>query len=281
MARPSAWRIDRGLATALGDVIGWSPGDGAGALVVALTGRLPVGSTAKLEAVAAGEVPPGADAVALAARVVADAEAGVAGPSWSCWVMSTLHAALLETSGVARAEVVATRRIDRRAPPVDVHSAVVADDGTATWICDPYFGLVLPGPGSDEVEVIERGLWGLRSDGPGPAGTSRWSYRVAGRRWPEQLRYRVLAPSLDPGDVRGFCLVSVTHSGVPPRPNARVRDLEGSVEAWTNDDGTATVRRWRWGGADGLWAPDAERHDLPSWVAATEVFTDLSGVPVR
>ncbi len=276
MARPTTWRIDPTLASDLAAVIGWSPGDGVTALVAALAARLPAGSTAKLEAVAAGEVPPGADPEVLAARIVADDVAGVPGPSWSCWVLSTLLAALLETFGVARTEVVATRRIDLRAPAVDFHSAVTVDDGTTTWLCDPYFGLVLPGPGHEDVEVVDRGLWALRSDGAG-----RWSYRVASRRWPEQLRYRLVAPSLDTGDVRALCAVSVTHSGVPPRPNARVRTTAESFEAWENADGTATLREWRWDGPDGVWTLDAERRELPSWLDAAEVFSARTGVRVR
>ncbi|MCU1352383.1 MAG: hypothetical protein JWM05_1592, partial [Acidimicrobiales bacterium] len=147
------WRIDAGLARDLSAAVGWRPADGVAALMGRLPERVPCGSTAKLDAMAAGAVPPGADAGGLARRVVehraalADRPAGGAPtPSWSCWVTATLAATLLVDAEVGPVRVAAVRRVDERSPVVDLHAAVLVDDGAESWLGDPYFGLAVRVP---------------------------------------------------------------------------------------------------------------------------------------
>ena len=97
------WRIDPGLAADLAAGLGWDPGDGVAALTARLPEQVPAGSTAKLSAIAAGDVPPGADVDQLARALVdhqhalaAPPAGGAPSPSWSCWVFTSAMAALVD-----------------------------------------------------------------------------------------------------------------------------------------------------------------------------------------
>ena len=266
----SPWRIDPGVAGALADLVGWEAGDGPVALTSALGARVPTGSTAKLAAVAAGETPPGADPEAIARQVVADRAAGRPELTWSCWGVSTLMAALVETLAGRPAAVAAIRRIDDTAPPVDVHSLVVVDG----LLCDPYFSSVVAGPGSEEVERTHVGVWCRRTDEP----DGRWSLEVGNGRWGRHLEYRLLAPVVDRDDVAAFCVISATHTGAPTRPFARVwRDASG-VEAFTHEAGGAAVRTWTWAGRDAIWEGTIDQAEHPDWAAATADFAVRTGI---
>lgn len=227
------WRIDPGLASDLAEAIGWSPTDGAGALTGRLPERVPAGSTAKLAAVARGEVPPGADGDGLA-RVVLDhqrawdrrPDGGAPSPSWSCWVFTTLMASLVDWADLGPVRVAGVRRIDERAPVVDYHAAVVVGDGAEPLICDPYFGtsVALP-PEPGRANLVETTIATATAE-RGPDGA--WFLESHLAHWEHGCRYRLLAPALDRGDVHAFCAVSVTHSGVPSKPYARLH-VDGRV----------------------------------------------------
>ncbi|HEX7132414.1 MAG TPA: hypothetical protein VF228_07555 [Iamia sp.] len=267
----SHWRIDPGVARDLADVVGWDPGDGPVALTRALAARVPAGSTAKLAAVAAGEVPPGADAEAVARRIVADRAAGRPEPSWACWPRSTVMAALLVTLAGAPATVVALRRIDASAPPVDLHSLVVVDG----LLCDTYFASVVAGPGAEEVERTVGGVWCRRIDEP----DGRWRLFVGNGRWGQTLDYRMLAPVVDPGDVAAFCAVSTAHTGLPTRPTAFVWRAADLVETITHADGTTATRSWTWDPADPRQGV-VDQAEHPDWPAATDDFKARTGIPL-
>lgn len=281
----SPWAIDRGLAAELSAALGWRPGDGAPALAELLPRRVPCGSTAKLEAVAAGSVPPGAEPGPLARTILGHLNGAGGGPtpSWSCWVHSTVMAALVEAGGGGPVQVAATRRIDDGAPLVDVHSSVLVTEdlgngtGTVVWLCDPYFGSALALP--DEPGAIgegERPLVHARAERE-PGG--RWTHAIRLARWDLELRYRVLAPELDTDDVRAFCAVSVSHSGVAARPYVRLHDPDAIVDARVDEHGTGICTDWRIPGADvPATSPVVE---TASWPEAAAAFTARTGVAVR
>ncbi|CAN5820870.1 hypothetical protein BH23ACT2_BH23ACT2_18980 [soil metagenome] len=286
-----SWLIDRALALDLAAALGWSPDDGVPALAALLPARVPCGSTAKLAAMDAGEVPPGSDPEAIARRILdhlaalASAPAGGApSPSWSCWVLATVMAALVETSGLGATRVAATRRIDDRSPVVDFHSSVLVDGsgptGHETWLCDPYFGTALTMPtdpgGATEVTLTgRRARVALEEEG-------RWTLEVALARWSSGLRYRVFAPVLDRGDVHALCAVSVSHSGVPSRPYARLHGAEGVLDVREDDVGAGVVADWRW---PGRAEPAGRRLGTTTtvhlcWAEAADTFADRTGVRI-
>lgn len=257
----------------MADLVGWSPGEGPVALVGALADHIPAGTTAKMDAVAAGEVPPGADPETVARRILDDRAVERPGPSWSCWALSTLMAALSVAVAEAPAHVAAIRRIDDRSPPVDLHSVVVVDGA----ICDPYFCAVLPGPGDPQVEGVHRGVWAQRGDEP----DGRWSIEVGTGRWSSRLRYRLLAPTLDRGDVAAFCALSVTHTGVPPGRFASVWRTAVATDAFEHAVGGTAVREWRRAGPDAVWEGETVTTEHPTWAAAAEDLSARTGVAVR
>ena len=233
---------------------------------------MPTGSTAKLAAGAAGETPPGADPEAVARRIVDDRTAGRPEVAWSCWGVSTVMAALVETLAERPATVAAIRATEADWVPVDVHSLVVVDG----LLCDPYFASVVAGPGSDEVERTVGGVWSSRTDEP----DGRWAFVAGNGRWSRTLGYRVLAPVLDRDDVATFCTISITHSGAPPHPFGLVWRAEDLVEALTHHDGTgAATRTWTWDPAD-IWTGTIDQAEHPDWRAATEDFAARTGIPL-
>lgn len=271
--QPRPWRMDAGVARDLAELVEWTPGEGPVALVGALADHIPVGTTAKLEAVATGDVPPGANPEAIARRVLDDRAAGRPGPSWSCWAMSSLMAALGQTVADVPAQLAAVRRIDERSPPVDLHSVVVVDGA----ICDPYHCAVLPGPGGPQSEGVHRGVWAQRTDEP----DGRWSFEVAHGRWSTRLRYRLLARVTDGGDVAALCAISATHSGLPPRPIACVWRADVAVDAFVHEAGGAAVREWRRATPGAVWEGTESRTEHPSWASAVEDLSARTGLSVR
>lgn len=292
--RSSPWRIDAALATDAAALLGWDPATGPEALVGPLGRRVPAGSTAKLAAMAAGEVPPGRDPDALLRRVLADADADRPSPSYSCWVLCTVYAALVETLDVGRTSIVVTRRIDERSPIVDLHSSVLVDPDAPTdadtdrrgdtdrdgdrgaRLVDPYFYVALGGPGGDDVEAVGAGVWALRTD----EADGRWSYRVHHARWATPLRYRILGVDLDRDDVHAFCAVSAQFSGVTPRNSANLLTVDGMVDARQNEDGTATVRHVVADHPGQAWSAAVHRTVEPDWPTAMARLADLTGVRV-
>lgn len=275
MVVPSPWRIDRGVTRDLAALIGWDTGTGPVALLGALADHVPAGTTAKMAAVAAAEVPPGADPEAIGRQVLGDRAAGDPTPAWSCWALSTVMAALLEAAG-RPAAVAALRRIDPAAPLVDLHSLVLTDGDEGPLACDPYFAAALPGPGAADTEGVHRGVWAERTDEPG----GRWTYEVGRGRWSSRLRYRSLAPIVDRGDVAALCAVSVTHTGVPPGPFASVWRAEVATDAFVHRTGGAAVREWRRSGPDAIGEGEASVTEHPSWSQAATDMGRRIGFPL-
>lgn len=229
---PAAFRLPEPLARRCLDRLGVGPGADAAAVADAVATGVLGGSTAKLEAVAAGRVPPGADVVAVAERWLAEPDL-----AWSCWAVCTLTVAVADACGLAAA-VVATRRVDAATSPVDFHSQVEVGDGSGRWLCDPYFGVgVIPLRGGESWRSGVRG-WGA----PGSDGS--WVMTVTTPSLWHPCRYRSLGGPLGPGDVEAFCRVSVDHSGVPPRPFAHRLLADGYAVASAGED-AVSVRRWR------------------------------------
>jgi len=267
----SPWQIDHHLADDLAAALGWSADDGAARLAERIPSKVLCGSTAKLAAVAADEVPPGADPDALARQILTNLARGTS-PAWSCWVVATVMAALLDDAGYPSPQVAAVRRVDPAAPTVDFHSTVVVVDGGPTWLCDPYFGLAVPLPtgpidGGEPTESDDELRWARATVEPG----DRWLLEFQIKRWESPLAYRVFAPSLDRLDVHSLCAISVSHSGVPARPYARLHPGERVVvDAHQDESGANVVTRW----------PPVSRETCVTWDDAVDAFAALTGVRV-
>ncbi len=284
------WSIDPGLAADLAAGLGWRPDDGVAALTARIPARVPCGSTAKVAAVGRGEVPPGADVDALARSVVAHLAAwdrrpaeGVPSPSWSCWVVAGLQAAVLEGAGVGPVQVAATRRIDDGSPVVDLHSAVVVEVDDTTLVCDPYFGLTATLPDEVGEAAGSISVGDELGDGAGLAVAcetgGRWTADVRLPTWARALRYRLLAPSVDRGDVLALCAVSAVHSGVPSRPYARLH-VDGAVIDARQDDGAAGIVRVHPGPRPGGVAAGTTTTVHRTWPDAADRFVALTGVRI-
>lgn len=181
---------------------------GVDELVEALGRRLPRGSTAKLAAIAEGRRPAGHDPAEVVEGWLADRRV-----AWTCWAAATVTAALVRAGGVIDAEVMGVRRCGNDAPPVDFHSVVGIVDGDRRWVCDPHFGVgTVPGDGGERMRPALQGSLRCRPDGRFDWTVSGPSFSVA------ELPYRSLTGPLDSADVRAFCDVSVTHSGVRNYP---------------------------------------------------------------
>ncbi|HEX2578567.1 MAG TPA: hypothetical protein VHK88_19645 [Aquihabitans sp.] len=274
------WRIDPGLARDLGAALEWTGDDGLDALVERVPERVPCGSTAKLAAMSVGEVPPGADVEDLARRVVehrtslaSSSPGGGPTPSWSCWVTATLTAALAADAELGAVRVAAIRRIDDRAPVADLHAAVVVGDGDGAWIGDPYFGVAtrLPAePGEASSAATATGHVTVRRDEGERGG---WTLDLGLVTWDGELRYRPLAPDLDRGDVRAVCAISVTYTGVPHRPYARLHVDGEVVDVREDERGIALVTRRS--------APDTiATTEHATWAEAADDFAARTGVRV-
>lgn len=265
------WSIDPGVARDLAHLVGWDPSTGPVALAGAMADQVPAGTTAKLAAVAAGEVPPGADPESVARRILDDRATGSPTPAWSCWALSTVMAALLAHGG-RPASVAALRRIDPGAPAVDLHSLVVTDDDGPV-VCDPYFAAVLPDDGPERAGDLHRGVVAERVDEP----DGRWTYQVRLGRWSSPLAYRTLAPVLDPDDVAALCVVSITHTGVPPGPCASLWCGDLATDAFVRHAGGAVVREWRSAPPDSVDATTSLTEHR-SWADAAVDMGERTGI---
>lgn len=283
------WRIDSGLATDLGAALGWTPADGPGVLARRFAERIPTGSTAKLAAVAEGRVPPGAEVEALAERILrALCDDRRESPAWTCWVMSSVFAAIVDTLGPRTARVAALRRIDDRSPVVDIHSVVIVETGVGgeadTWVCDPYFGAAVALPGVVLDRPVDLESHASPPDAHAGAGAvtleddGRWTFGVRLRVWDGWLRYRVLAPRLDRADLAAFCAISATHSGAPDFAYARLHHPGGMDTVRVDPGGTTTFSRRSWDGPDG---PVGEEHTtVGTWPDGVAAFAAATGVTI-
>lgn len=295
------WSIDPELASDLAAALSWAPADGAGVLARRFAERIPTGSTAKLAAVAEGRVPPGAEVDALAHQILG----GLRGdrresPAWTCWVVSSVFASIVDTLGPGTARVAALRRIDDRSPVVDIHSVVIAEgaaersDEASTWVCDPYFGTAVALPGAlldvDEPSAARRASpIALATHASPPdehAGAcavtleddGRWTFEVRLRIWEGWLRYRVLAPQLDRADLAAFCAISATHSGAPDFAYARLHRPGGMDTVRVDPDGTTTCSRRSWDGPAGPVSD--ERTTVRTWPEGVAAFAAATGVTI-
>lgn len=174
-------------------------------LLYALIRRMPRGNETKLLALAAGEIPPGADPVEVA-------ETWLAHPhrSWGCWGSGTLFAALLKRSPfIAEVNVVASRRCLLSTAEIDIHAQVTytAADGTE-WVCDPHFGIgSMRATGDTSVRL------GIRAEII-PADTGfRTLITVPYQK--NVMIYKEMSKPLDPYDALMFSKISTVWSGVP------------------------------------------------------------------
>lgn len=271
------WLLPDNLATEALDRLGLEPPvdqPGVDDLVEALGRQLPRGSTAKLAALEAGRRPSGHDPVEVVEGWLADPR-----EAWTCWAAATVTASLVRAGGALDAQVMGVRRLGEGAPPVDIHSVVTVADGGSRWVCDPHFGVgPIPDEGGRRGRPALQGTLQRRPDG-------RFDWTVAGPSFSHaKLAYRSLTGRLDQEDVRMFCDVSVTHSGVQNRPFALLLLADGvgtlKAESWT---GPAELRLWR-SGSDAAWTEDDQpiepaRELLPTWSEGMDALHAAVAVP--
>ena len=280
------WKIDGGVARDLAEVLGWRGDDGPAALAALMPTAIPMGSTAKLAAITAGEVPPGADPDGLARQILGSlvppeggpagsggpGGAPVASPSWSCWVACTVMAALIDATDLGRVEVAATRRSDAGAPMVDFHAEVVVGGGDdPTWICDPYFGVAVALP--EAVGERSASIVTIGSAAAGRGADGGWALEVALHAWDVELQFRRFGPALDRDDVRAMAAISATHSGVPLRPYARLHPGDRIVDVSESAEGTGRLHVWTEAGG-------RQEQVVSNWSVAVASFAGQTGVEV-
>jgi hypothetical protein len=256
----SDWTVPPQVASALAAAAGITrPGDPTH-VATALSAWLPGGSVAKLDAMAHGRVPPGADVAGCAAAILE-------GPvtAWSCWVHAGLTAALLNDAGVA-STVTVLRRVDEASAPVDFHAVVTSRTPHGPVLTDPYHGA---------------GAMDVDAGSTTPAGRLVTAELIPGSR-PElairlvtghQLHYRFLG-HVDRTDAAAFCELSTTHSGVH---GSRAAHRIGATTAlWLNEqpDGHCRVRIFRADGHGGRTTEDTARADFDTglvWLSTVPV----------
>jgi hypothetical protein len=258
--------LPTGLADACFDRLGADPpvdGEGAAHLLDRMAVTVPTGSTAKLEAIAADLVPPGADPVPVAETWLVRP-----GLAWSCWAVSTLYAALVARAGTLTADVLGARRVDPASVPVDFHSVVEVRSGARRWLTDPYFWMA---PVEEPVgDALRPGMWGEAvADGP------VWRTAVGSCAGRNLLRYRTFTTPLTGSDVEGLCRVSVTHTGVASRARAQLATADGMVAASAERDGAVRLRRWRAGPAE-VWGVPCGTVELDRWADAEVILGELA-----
>jgi hypothetical protein len=195
---------------------------------------------AKLEAIAHGELPPGDDIDAVAARMMQERSL-----SWSCHARSAVLAGLVNSvsAGALEGTVDLWQRCDDAAAVVDFHTSLrVADVATGrSWVCETYFGgpplLWRSSPGrtvrwrpARQVELCQVGA----------AGSVELA--VSGADLSQGVRYRHVASGCTRELLRALCAVSVTHSAVAARPGARWFSPSGFVRVTSGHDGCGVVR---------------------------------------
>ncbi|MGK2930652.1 MAG: hypothetical protein ACSLFO_13870 [Acidimicrobiales bacterium] len=216
--------VDDALAADVLTAIGSDRSAGLESVVDAFRAWFPAGSTAKWSAVDRGDAPPGPDpAPPLEARLGGSLE------SWSCWPYCTGLGAVLSATGHDVRVAVEHLRTGRNVPLVDFHSVLIVDGA----LVDPYLGPSAPVPSGHD--VLRADAWSSWIPGPRPD-------HLGARGGSSPFRYRQLADHLDRRDIRAFCEVSATHTGVGRRRNAHwLRD----GRLWfvrENDDGSAELR---------------------------------------
>lgn len=198
-------------------------------LLPALHAWIPAGSTAKAQAVEAGNLPPGLHPAAVIEELLSGSS-----HSWTCWPSATVTAAILNARG-EHVELAAELRADPHSVPVDIHAVLIVD---GRYHVDPCLG-----PG---VPIALSG-----GSATGPAATAEvfpddyggWHHlsRLAGG---PQARYVCLARHLDQRRARSFLAVSATHSGVPADRRSWRRTTDTGLVVVSERDGMARRRRW-------------------------------------
>ncbi len=199
-----------------------------------------MGSTAKLDAIAAGVRPPGLDPVEVAERRLADPLT-----SWSCWPATTLFAAVLGAAGHDVA-LLGLHRRDPAAISFDAHSALTID---GTWFTDPYFGpsgLVSLADGGRAADATGSLTVVVQEDEP-----LEIHVQFAGAK---RLSYRVVMPCVDRPLLAGLLDVSVPFSGVRRERQVNWRTPDQLIRV-SERDGSA---RWQRFAGAGEPAPLAE-----------------------
>lgn len=225
LARELCERLGTGLPTSFDQVI---------ALYQAWIAHIPFDAIAKAIALAEGAAIPGADAVEVVERWLGT------GVGSTCWGHCTAFAGVLGAAGIDSR--IAVDRMVRDDDLIDFHSFVVAELDGARWAFDHIHA-------TDEPLLLDVGSSGRH--GPYAAGFRRDDGRLV--HWyanPERPggdeRYVVLATDLDLDDVRAFCEMSRTFTGVRAgKLYVRRFPAGGFLQGRPTDDGSSfEVLRW-------------------------------------
>lgn len=193
-------RVDDALASEVLSAIGATSNDDLETLVHRFRSWVPMGSTAKWAAIAEGRRPPGEDP-----RTVLEGRLGGVRQSWACWPVCTGLGAVLAARG-HDVSVAGEQQRGTGAVVVDLHATLVVDGA----VVDPFLGPSAPVALGDDVTRPD--AWA--SVVPGDDG--RWDH-LGVRAGGGVFRYRLWTDHLDRVDVRAYCEISATLSGVGPR----------------------------------------------------------------
>ena len=267
----SALHLDAGLARALAEAIGVptspdppDPRAALDALVSAMARALPIGTVAKHEAIAAGVLPPGADADGCARLALDQLDGPRPTPtstSWTCWVITTLARGLVGSLWGWPARIVATRNLDGRVP-VDFHSVVEVDAPGATFVLDPLFAVgPIPVGGSGV-----RGAWAgtVKVE---PDGRRHYRWATPGGT---DARYRSVTEALDADDIATFLHISTTHTGMSGRRWWRISGTTTCASLTDDAECGPLLKRYTHDGR--AWA--VEESFIDRWTDATSAAID-------
>jgi hypothetical protein len=239
------WTFDDALAKEVVAAAGTSLDASVDEIGLALQQWVPSGSTAKREAMQAGDLPPG-----LEPAPVAEAILEGSAHAWTCWPASTIAVAVFRAAG-HDADVVAQLRTDPGSPPVDVHAAVVVDGHLHVDLClGPGLGVEVPeGERSGPAAVARL----VPYDGGGPGG---FAHHLRGPSL--DLSYVSTNRVVDRRALHALLELSTTHTGVGVDRRFWKLGLPDGLVAVTEREGRPRRKRWRRDGDGWLLEEEVE-----------------------
>lgn len=192
--------------------------------------RVVGGSLAKLEAMAAGQVPPTAELGRIEGRVVSGEAT-----SWSCHAQAALLVGLVNGFGEMSAGVAIAQRRGTGAAPVDLHSLVVVRHQGAAWVMDPHFAVPpLPLAWGGAAWRHTRTAWSVESG-------QEWGVGLRCAEVPWRFWYQKIAENVDGQFMDAVGRISTTHSGVRLVRGAWVYTERGVLRVTETERGQAEL----------------------------------------
>lgn len=189
---------------------------------------LPHGTTAKLEAIAAGETPPGWNPQHISERL--DSKTN---HSWVCHAVASMGAHILNEHGVT-SQVDLLRRVDAAAPPVDLHSVIIVKTKKGQILVDPYH---MAGPvpmTAGAITSVNHTLLDYRNP--------KYVLSPQTKERTKTLSYQLLARNVSDGDLKAVCEISSVFSGIPAGWRASIMHPTHFSLAESSDGTLWTIR---------------------------------------